>query len=298
MPFPLKPYLSRTRADVDSALRKVFARREGCPAVLWKSMKYSVFAGGKRLRPILCLASAEAVGLPSREAMRLACSLELIHTYSLIHDDLPALDDDDERRGRRTNHKVFGEAMAILAGDGLLTLAFQWISDPSGYGPRFRKNLAAAVYELARRAGYPGMVGGQVDDLAAEKQKPNLPRVLSIHRRKTGALLLSSVLLPGILAGARGSRLRALRDYGAAAGLAFQVVDDILNETGDSRKMGKKAGSDRERGKMTYPAVLGLERSKGEVERLTRSARLALKPLGPGAEPLAELAAYMAGRTH
>jgi geranylgeranyl diphosphate synthase, type II len=298
MSFQLKPYLSHARVRVDSALRKVFARRGGCPPILWKSMKYSVFAGGKRLRPVLCLASAEAVGLPAREAIRLACSIELIHTYSLIHDDLPALDDDDERRGRRTNHRVFGEAMAILAGDGLLTLAFQWVSDPSGYGPRFQGNIPAAVHELAVRAGYPGMVGGQVDDVLSEGKKPSFLKVLSIHRRKTGALLLSSVLLPGVLAGVRGSRLRALRDYGTAAGLAFQVVDDILNETGDSRKMGKKAGSDRERGKMTYPAVLGLERSKAEVVRLTRLARLALKPLGPGAEPLAELAAYMAGRTH
>ena len=298
MSFQLKSYLSRTRAQVDAALRKVFARRGDCPRLLWESMRYSVFAGGKRLRPVLCLASAEAVGLPSREALRLACALELIHTYSLIHDDLPALDDDDERRGRRTNHKVFGEAMAILAGDGLLTLAFQWAADPRGYRPAFRGNLPTVLWELAFHAGYPGMVGGQVDDVLSEGKKPSFGKVLSIHRRKTGALLLASVRLPALLVGASPSRLSALGEFGRSAGLAFQVVDDILNETGDSRKMGKKAGSDRARGKLTYPAALGLARSRKEVDRLTLKACRALKPLGSKALPLAELASHMAERTH
>ena len=261
-------------------------------------MKYSVFAGGKRMRPILCLASADAVGLPQKEALRIACALELIHTYSLIHDDLPALDNDDYRRGRKTNHKVYGEAMALLTGDGLQTLAFEWISNPTPYQARYRKNLSQTVFELAHYAGYPGMVGGQVDDVLAEKQTPRLSQVLSIHRRKTGALLLSSVRLPALLVGASRPKLKALTDYGWAAGLAFQIVDDILNETGDSKALGKSAGSDRARGKMTYPAAIGLEKSKGEVEKLTQKAVQALKPFGAKGEPLKQLVLYMAQRTN
>lgn len=298
MPFNIKAYLHKNRLVVDKALQQVFRNGGDCPKTLWDSMKYSIFAGGKRLRPILCLASAQAVGLPPKDALRIACALELIHTYSLIHDDLPALDNDDYRRGRKTNHKVFGEAMAILAGDGLQTLAFEWVSNPAAYGARYRKNISQVVYELAHYAGYPGMVGGQVDDVLAERQKPSLPKVLSIHRRKTGALLLSSVRLPALLAGVSRPKLKALTDYGWAAGLAFQVVDDILNETGDSRALGKKAGSDRAMGKMTYPAAIGLAKSKQEVANLTHKAVMALKPFGLKAQPLAELARYMAKRTN
>lgn len=212
MSFNLKTYLEQKRLLVEKSLHQVFGNPGDCPATLWNSMKYSVFAGGKRLRPILCLASAEAVGLPQAAALRIACALELIHTYSLIHDDLPSLDDDDYRRGRKTNHKVFGEAMAILAGDGLQTLAFEWASNPSACPAPFRKNLALVTYELAHYAGYPGMVGGQVDDVLAEKQKPHLKKVLSIHRRKTGALLLSSVRLPALLAGASRDRKSVCRE--------------------------------------------------------------------------------------
>ncbi len=298
MSFSLKSYLEQKRFVVDRALRQVFKDGSDCPKALWGSMKYSLFAGGKRLRPVLCLASAEAVGLPQKEALRIACALELIHTYSLIHDDLPALDNDDYRRGRKTNHKVFGEAMAILAGDGLLTYAFEWVSNPAGYGAKYHKKLPQAVHELGHYAGYPGMVGGQVDDVLAERQKPTLSKVLSIHRRKTGALLLSSVRLPAVLAGVPRPKLKAMTDFGWAAGLAFQVVDDILNETGDSKALGKKAGSDRERGKMTYPSAIGLEKSKREVARFTQKAVAALKPFGVKARPLAELANYMAGRTN
>jgi geranylgeranyl diphosphate synthase type II len=297
MGFSLQSYLEQKRHVVDLALQQVFRDGSQCPPTLWKSMKYSVFAGGKRLRPILCLASAEAVGLPQKEALRVACALELIHTYSLIHDDLPALDDDDFRRGRKTNHKVYGEAMAILAGDGLQTLAFEWISNPSAYSLRCRKNLPRTLFELAHYAGYPGMVGGQVDDVLAEKQKPNLSKVFSIHRRKTGALLLSSVRLPALLAGAPRPKLKALTYYGWSAGLAFQIVDDILNETGNRRALGKSAGSDRARGKMTYPAAIGLEKSKGEVGKLTEKALRALNPLGAKGEPLAHLVRYMAQRS-
>jgi geranylgeranyl diphosphate synthase, type II len=298
MAFSIKTYLARKRAIVDKGLRQVFKNRGDCPETIWDSMKYSVFAGGKRLRPVLCLASAEVVGLPEPSALRLACALELIHTYSLIHDDLPALDNDDYRRGRKTNHKVFGEAMAILAGDGLLTLAFEWASNPKPYPPAIRGNLPLAVFELAHYAGVPGMVGGQVDDILSEKQMPSLSKVLSIHRRKTGALLLSSVRLPALLAGVSPRKVSALTRYGCSAGLAFQIVDDILNEIGDSKLLGKSVGSDRSRGKMTYPAVVGLEKSKKEVERLTRDAVNALQVFGAKAEPLTELARYMAERTN
>ncbi len=298
MPFNLKIYLEKKRRIVDEALREVFRNPGDCPSALWESMKYSVFAGGKRLRPILCLAAADAVGLPQRAALRIACSLELIHTYSLIHDDLPSLDDDDYRRGRRTNHKVFGDAMAILAGDGLQTLAFEWVSNPSVYSAQNRKNVPRVVNELAHYAGYQGMVGGQVDDVLSERKKPSLSKVLSIHRRKTGALLLSSVKLPALLAGASPRKVSALTEYGRSAGLAFQIVDDILNETGESKKLGKTAGSDRSRGKMTYPSVIGLEKSKREVERLTRRAVQALESFNAKADPLKAIARYMAERTN
>ncbi len=298
MSFLLEPYLKSKRLIVEKCLQEVFKKPGDCPKILWESMKYSIFAGGKRLRPVLCLASAEAVGLPEKAALRIACALELIHTYSLIHDDLPALDNDDYRRGRKTNHKVYGEAMAILAGDGLLTLAFQWLSDPSVYSAKYRENLASVVYELAWHAGYPGMVGGQVEDVISEKKKPSLSKVLSIHRRKTGALLLSSTRLPALLAGASSAKVKALTEYGRSAGLAFQIVDDILNETGDSKKMGKSAGSDRERGKMTYPTAIGLARSKKEVRRLTEKAVTASKIFGSKGEPLKALVQHMAERTY
>ncbi len=297
MSFSIQSYLEQKRHVVDQALQKVFRDGFPCPSTLWNSMKYSVFAGGKRLRPILCLASADAVGLAHKDALRIACALELIHTYSLIHDDLPSLDDDDYRRGRKTNHKVYGEAMALLAGDGLQTLAFEWISNPAAYNARYRKNIPQTIFELAHYAGYPGMVGGQVDDVLAEKQKPLLSKVLSIHRRKTGALLLSSVRLPALLAGAPRPKLMALTDYGWSAGLAFQIVDDILNETGNRKTLGKSTGSDRIRGKMTYPAAIGLEKSKREVDNLTQRAVKALKPLGEKGIPLEELVHYMAWRT-
>jgi geranylgeranyl diphosphate synthase, type II len=298
MPFSLKAYLTQKRKFVDNGLQKVFQTQGDCPSELWNSMKYSVFAGGKRLRPVLCLASAEVIGLSPTVALRLACALELIHTYSLIHDDLPALDDDDYRRGRKTNHRVFGNGMAILAGDGLQTLAFEWVSNPSAYPVSLRKNLSAIIYELAHRAGWPGMVGGQVDDVLSERKKPSLSKVLAIHRRKTGALLLASVTLPALLAGVSRQKLNALREYGKSAGLAFQIVDDTLNEIGDSKHLGKSAGSDRSRGKMTYPAVKGIEGSKKEVASLTQKAVAALRIFGKKAEPLRALALYMAERTN
>lgn len=296
-PFDLKSYLNRRVALVDRALQRALLPPGGCPSVLSRAMRYSLFAGGKRLRPVLCLAAAEAVGLPRKVALRPACALELVHTYSLIHDDLPALDDDDLRRGRPTSHVVFGEDIAILAGDALLTLAFEHLSDARAYPRHLRGRIGDAVRELAIQAGSGGMVGGQVDDLRAERKKPTLPRVLSIHRRKTGALLAASVRLPTILAGAPPRVLAALTRYGKAAGLAFQVVDDLLNLTGDAKSLGKAAGSDQARGKMTYPAAAGADAARRRVADLTRDAVDALRPLGGRARPLVELALHMARRT-
>jgi geranylgeranyl diphosphate synthase type II len=295
--FSLKKYLEQSRREVDAALRQLFGTLKASPPTLRKAMAYSVFAGGKRLRPVLCLASAQIVGLERPSALRLACSLELIHTYSLIHDDLPALDNDDFRRGRPTNHKAFGEAMAVLAGDGLLTLAFEWLSNPSAYPAGRRSRLPEVIWDLARSAGWSGMVGGQVDDVLAEGGKPFLRRVGSIHRRKTGALLAAALRLPALLAGASLRTRRALESYGRDAGLAFQIVDDVLNETGDARQLGKAVGSDKSRGKMTYPAACGLEASRLEITRLTGRAIASLKFLGPKAYPLKALAEHMANRT-
>lgn len=296
--FPLESYLASRRARTDRALSRLFrAERRRVPARLLAAMRYSLFAGGKRLRPVLALASAEVVGLPERSALRVACALEMVHTYSLIHDDLPALDNDDFRRGRPTSHRVFGEALAVLAGDALLTLAFAHLADPSGHPRAVRQNLAAAVRELADQAGPRGMVGGQVDDVLAEGCRPIRRRVVSIHSRKTGALFSACLRIPAILKGAPPRVLRALSAYGRAAGLAFQIVDDLLNETGTRRVLGKAAGSDRVRGKMTYPAAVGVETSRREVEYLTRRALRALLPLGRRARPLAALAVHMAERS-
>ena len=296
-PFPLKTYLETHRREVDAALARLFRSLASCPGIHHKAMTYSVNAGGKRLRPVLCLAASEAVGLPRASSLRLACALELIHTYSLIHDDLPALDNDDLRRGRPTNHKVFGEAQAILAGDGLLTLAFEWAGDPQGHPARVRPHLGEVLHRLARAAGWRGMVGGQVDDLLAEGKKPTLERVLSIHRRKTGALLEAAVTLPALAAGSPRREHDALARYGRAAGLAFQIVDDVLNETGDATTLGKAVGSDRDRGKMTYMAARGLDASRREIAHLTKAAVKALGPFGRRAAALEALALHMASRT-
>lgn len=298
MSFSIEEYIKQKRSIVDSALHQTFLIRRNCPKTLWESMQYSVFAGGKRLRPILCLATAEVVGLPLAYALRLACALEMVHTYSLIHDDLPDLDNDDYRRGRKTNHKVYGNAMAILAGDALLTRAFEWVSNPYIYPVKYQKNLPMVIMQLAYAAGYSGMVGGQVDDILSEKKKATLTKVVSIHKRKTGALLRTSVLLPAYLAGIKYEKFAALYMYGNCAGLAFQIVDDILNETGTRKRLGKSAGSDRVMGKMTYPAAIGLERSKREVKRLTERAVNALKIFGAKGRPLAVLAEHMAERTY
>lgn len=293
----LKVYLKEKIALVDAALEQYLPREEERPQSIHKAMRYSIFAGGKRVRPVLMLAACEAVGGQIDKAMPSACAMEMIHTYSLIHDDLPAMDDDDFRRGRPTNHKVFGEAIAILAGDGLLTEAFKLMSDPRfavGIDPAARLGV---IHEIATCAGTYGMVGGQVVDMESEgKPDMDLPTVQYIHTHKTGALIKASVVAGALLGGADDKQLAAILRYGEAAGLAFQIADDILDIEGTTEEIGKDAGSDEARGKATYPAVMGLAAAKQEAQAMMDEAMLALEPLGAAAEPLRAIARYIVER--
>jgi len=256
-------------------------------------MRYSLFAGGKRLRPALCLAAAQTCGGNWKEALPLACAVECIHTYSLIHDDLPAMDDDDFRRGKPTNHKVFGEGIAILAGDALLTLAFELAARCRGWPRYSHQNI---IRELARAAGSLQLVGGQVADLEAEGQAIPLADLRYIHERKTSALLCCSVRLGGMSANCTCRQLEALTDFGYHVGLAFQVIDDILDVTQTSVQLGKTAGKDQAARKATYPALVGLPESQRVAERLTRRAFGALRPLGRQGAILGALATYLLRR--
>ena len=294
--FDLKGYLTDKKAIVDKALREYFPQPEGPASDVIRAMRYSLFAGGKRLRPILCMAGSEAVGGSGTDVLPVACSLELIHTYSLIHDDLPAMDDDDLRRGKPTNHKVFGEAVAMLAGDGLLTEAFHLITaeELSDHIPP--RAILKVIRMIARAAGYGGMVGGQVVDIQWEGKTADFPVVEYIHTHKTGAMITASVTSGAMLAGGDESQLQAITSYGEKIGLAFQIADDILDIVGDSEAMGKTAGADEQKGKMTYPSVLGLEKSKKMQSELVNSAVDSLKEFDRGAEPLRQIAQYIIER--
>jgi geranylgeranyl diphosphate synthase type II len=293
----LKPYLKAQVALVDAALDRWLPGDSILPEKLHQAMRYSIFAGGKRLRPVLMIAACEAVGGSAEQVMHAACAMEMIHTYSLIHDDLPAMDDDDFRRGRPTNHKVYGEANAILAGDSLLTEAFRLLADP---GPNRGVDPAVAlqvVEIMARCAGSQGMVGGQVVDMESEGREIDFPVLEYIHTHKTGALILASVKVGGLLGGGDADQVKALCRYGEAAGLAFQVADDILDIVGDQSELGKDVGSDQARGKATYPALLGLAEARQRADELRDLALSALEPLGADAEPLRAIAAYIVNRT-
>jgi len=293
----LKAYLKEKIALVDAALEQYLPQEDERPQSLHKAMRYSIFAGGKRVRPVLLLAACEAVGGAIDKAMPAACAMEMIHTYSLIHDDLPAMDDDDFRRGRPTNHKVFGEAIAILAGDGLLTEAFKLMANPAfsaGADPMAR---LAVISEIATCAGSYGMVGGQVVDMESEGQpEVDLPTVQYIHTHKTGALIKASVVAGALLGGADQKQLAGIRRYGEAAGLAFQIADDILDIEGTTEEIGKDAGSDEARGKATYPAVMGLAAAKQEAKSMMDEALNALAGFGSEAEPLRAIARYIVER--
>jgi len=256
-------------------------------------MRYSLFAGGKRLRPALCLAAAAACAGKESEAMPLACAVECIHTYSLIHDDLPAMDDDDYRRGKLTNHKVFGEGIAVLAGDALLTQAFEIAAQCKG-GPRYSHRTI--VLELARAAGSLQLIAGQVADLEGEGKKLRPAQLQYIHERKTSALLCCSARLGGMSANCAPAQLEALTVFGYNVGLAFQIIDDILDVTQTSEQLGKTAGKDSADRKATYPSILGLEKSRQIAQRLTRKAFAALKPFGQKAMALRALADFLLQR--
>jgi geranylgeranyl diphosphate synthase, type II len=294
--FDLKTYLSEKRGVVDAALHGYFPEPDGLTSDLIAAMRYSLFAGGKRLRPILCMAGAEAVGGSADDVLPVACALEMIHTYSLIHDDLPIMDDDDLRRGKSTNHKVFGEPIALLAGDGLLTEAFSIMSSPEMAERVAPSSLLRAIRIVARAAGHEGMVGGQAVDIQWEKKSPALELVRFIHTHKTGAMIAASVASGAVLAGADESLYTTMAAYGEKIGLAFQISDDILDIEGDSETMGKRAGADEERGKMTYPATLGLDQSKRIQRELIQEAIDHLRELDERAEPLRRIAHYIVER--
>ncbi|MGE4299359.1 MAG: polyprenyl synthetase family protein [Desulfovibrionaceae bacterium] len=270
------------------------------PAGLLEAMDYSLLGGGKRLRPALCLTFAELFGLPRAQAMPFAASLEMIHTYSLIHDDLPAMDDDDLRRGRPSNHKMFGEALAILAGDGLLTEAFVTMAaTAAGLGGAVPADrVLAALAEAGCAAGAAGMVGGQALDMAfTGRDDVDLDALRHMHALKTGALLRTACLTGAILGGASDADLARVADYGANVGSAFQIVDDILDEVGDEAQLGKPVGSDREQGKVTYPSLLGIDASRRMAEDRVTAALAALEPyVGPQADFLRGLARYIVDR--
>jgi geranylgeranyl diphosphate synthase type II len=283
----LAEYMARQQKAVEAALDRWVPGEDENPATIHRAMRYSLFAGGKRVRPLLAIAAAEAVSDAPSGIESCACALEMIHTYSLIHDDLPALDNDDLRRGRPTCHKVFGDAIAILAGDALLTLAFEVLAKLDAE-PERRVEL---VRELATASGtVGGMIGGQVNDIEGEGKRPTAPLLDSIHRAKTGALLRASVRMGAIYAGADAEQLRALTGFGEHVGLAFQIVDDILDVEQSSEALGKTAGKDAAQNKITFPAVYGIERSREMAEEERLAAHLALQPFDERAQRLRELA--------
>ncbi|RMF47956.1 MAG: polyprenyl synthetase family protein [Deltaproteobacteria bacterium] len=293
----LQAYLKRCVGLVDDALDHWLPAETMMPSELHKAMRYSVFAGGKRIRPVLMIASCEAAGGAAEAVLPAACAMEMVHTYSLIHDDLPAMDDDDFRRGRPTSHKVFGEALAILAGDALLTEAFDLLTREEalpGVGAEVRLRL---THLLARAAGSRGMVAGQVVDMDSEGRDIDFPTLEYIHTRKTGALILAAVQMGALIGGAPGGTFEALTDYGRAAGLAFQIADDILDVVGDQELLGKDVGSDQERGKATYPALLGLEEARQRAREMRDRALAAVEPLGKKAEPLRDIAHFIVDRS-
>jgi geranylgeranyl diphosphate synthase type II len=291
----LKKYLASRQKKIDRALDAFLPKASTRPATIHKAMRYSLFAGGKRLRPVLCIAAAEACGGTTEHAMPAACAVECIHTYSLVHDDLPSMDNDDFRRGRPTSHKVFGEGIAVLAGDALLTIAFEILAQAKATS---RYDAREMLAELAVAAGSQKLIAGQVADLEAERRKTTRAGLRYIHENKTAAMLSVSVRLGAMSANATARELRAISDFGQSLGLAFQVIDDILDVTQTSEKLGKSAGKDVAAQKATYPAVIGLDASRREAQRLTRKAHDALKTFGDRGERLRQLANYLLEREY
>jgi geranylgeranyl diphosphate synthase type II len=293
MSFDLDGYLNERKKMVEAALAAHLDRCEGAPATLREAMSYSLLAGGKRLRPILALAACEAVGAKPEEALDAACAVEFVHTYSLIHDDLPAMDDDDFRRGRPTSHKKFGEAVAILAGDALCAEAFR-VAAQNRKGREAR--VADVVFELARASGAVGMVGGQVIDIEATGKKIAVEELERLHHAKTGELLLVAVRAGARMGGADAAAMERLTAYGRALGLAFQIVDDVLDITADLATLGKDPGSDREAGKTTFVDLLGVDGAKTRARAVMDEGIRALEPFGAKAEALRALGRYTVER--
>lgn len=289
----LNEWLRRTRRAIDKALLAAVPPARTKPSTIHRAMRYSLLAGGKRLRPVLCCAASEACGGTAKDALPAACAVELVHTYSLVHDDLPCMDNDDLRRGKPTSHKVFGEGMAVLAGDALLTEAFAVLAAAR---PKGRVTAADLVAELARASGSRGLIAGQVADLEAEGRKPSEPALYFIHAAKTGMLLRAALKLGGLCGGGGKKQIAALDRFGFALGLAFQIQDDILDATQSAKKLGKTAGKDAAAGKMTFPALYGLERSRKLAGQWTEEAIDALRVFGRRGEKLRALAGLILSR--
>jgi geranylgeranyl diphosphate synthase type II len=291
----VESWLSRRAEEVNAELARRVPAEDAPPASIHKAMRHSLLAGGKRLRPALVLACGEALGAKAAALMPAACAIEMIHTYSLIHDDLPAMDDDDLRRGRPTCHKVFGEAVAILAGDALLTRAFQVLAAEDA-APDAARRLAL-IQEYSQAAGtVDGMIGGQVVDMESEGKKVDAPTLEYIHRAKTGAILVASAVAGAIVAGASAQQLERIRTYGQRIGLAFQIADDVLDVTSTAEQLGKTPGKDVAAGKATYPALYGIEASRQKAHELVAQAVEAVSGLGASAEILGSLARFVVAR--
>jgi len=290
----LEEYLETKKKIVDRALEKYLPKRDGFSSEISESMRYTLFADGKRIRPVLCMASAEVVGGRADTVLPIACAIEMIHTYSLIHDDLPAMDNDDYRRGKSSNHKVFGEGVAVLAGDALLTEAFCLLS--GGTPAISPEKSLTIIHEISTAAGFQGMIGGQVADLRAEGKEVDMERVNYIHTHKTQALITVSIRAGAIAAGAGEDDLNALLEYGRKTGLAFQIADDILDIESSREILGKDTGSDEELKKATYPALIGLEKSKERTRKLVEDALSDIDRFDEKAQPLRMIARFIAER--
>ncbi len=296
MSVDIEKYLAQKREAVDRYLEEHLPPVGTSPAMLHEAIRYSLLAGGKRIRPILTIAAAEAIGPPPASLLPVACAFEFIHTYSLIHDDLPAMDNDDFRRGKPTNHKVYGEGMAILAGDGLQTMAFEWCSRPDLVTDVDPRRQVQIIAELALGSGNEGMVGGQVLDIQAENQDIELEELQHIHAHKTGKLIRAAVRAGALLSGANVTQFEQLTGYAEDIGLAFQIADDVLNVTGTREELGKDANTDVERGKQTYPSFYGLEGAKKLAQECADRAIARLNGFDEKADPLRGIAQYIVSR--
>jgi len=292
----IEDYLRNQKAVIDRKLEEYLPEETAYPPKIHQAMRYSLFPGGKRIRSILCLAACEAVGGKPEPALPVACAMELVHTYSLIHDDLPAMDNDDLRRGKPTSHKAFGEAIAILAGDALLTLVYYVLSHHTRKAGADAQIVLQVIEEISQASGTMGMIGGQVVDLESEDKEIEFPQLEYIHTHKTGALIRCAVVCGAIMGGASGDQMTGLRLYGEIIGLAFQIVDDILDIRGEQSKLGKSIGSDLAQKKATYPAHLGLTESMNRARNLLESAISKLAGFDSKADPLREIARFIVQR--